>query len=137
MSKELEALETLFKDIEQCSIDLARADLDEYKLIEVALKEHEQYKAIEERLGIDLIKHLKLQLDGGYFKVPDRVVEEFCTSFKPNEIVGRIPDSVSPEGIRLTYYDKWDNTCEPIKYFYSWANEGKTWALTKEELEKK
>ena len=93
-----------------------------------------QLEDIEERLGIDLVKYLKLQLDGGYFKVPKKVVEEFCTSFKPNQIVNCIPDNVSPEGITLTYYDKWDNTCEPIKYLYSWANEGNSWASTKEEL---
>lgn len=38
MSKSLDALNTIFNDLENASIDLARADLEEYKIIEKELK---------------------------------------------------------------------------------------------------
>ena len=134
MSKELEALETVFKDIEQCSIDLARADLDEYKLIEAALKEHEQYKAVEKELGVDLKILLK-----AFKKVDDYYNKNEVVYMKSHD--GEI---FAVKGISLHYcpcrffitpnYDREGKS----QFMTYWLKDyGKTWALTKEELEKK
>ena len=49
--KSLEALNTIFNDLENASIDLARADLEEYKIIEKELK------------AFEILKTKRVQLD--------------------------------------------------------------------------
>ncbi len=125
MINSLEALERLFKDIEQCSIDLARADLDDYKIIEKALKEHEQYKAIEQELGIDLVTLLDKALKNGLwyyskqkghlFVAPSCLLLNVFHKFIYADLVDNCGRRTGRLIIKLSAY-------------------GKTWALTKEEL---
>lgn len=118
MSKGLEALERLFKDIEYCSIDVARADLDDYKIIEKELKELEQYKAIEQELGIDLITLFKL------------VKSKKIYSFGHDNIM---ENSISGINIYDNTITIWNGYCHSN---YPLSEYGKSFALTKEELKK-
>lgn len=90
----------------------------------------------EEKLGIDLNFFLSLIIDGAYFKVPKEISDVLRTSYDENEIVYKHPSSaeINKEGITIEFYDRWDNTVDPEKYFYSINDYGKTWASTKEEL---
>lgn len=132
MSKGLEALETLFNDLENASIDLARADLEEYKTIEKELKEHEQYKAIGQEFGIDLKILFK-----AFKKVDDYYNENEVVYMKSSK--GEI---FTVKGISLHYcpcsffitpnYDPEGKS----RFMTYWLKDyGKTWALTREELE--
>ena len=94
------------------------------------LKEHEQYKAIEQELGVDLVTLFK--------------------ALKCNEFYSKHPETGEVSWIALPelYYcgRKWNIGCgsmifnEQEKCCDSWdcdpKDYGKTWALTREELEK-
>ena len=54
MSKELEALDRLNMYAECAECDYCSNPDEDYKIVEKALKEHEQYKNIEEQLSINL-----------------------------------------------------------------------------------
>lgn len=89
-------------------IGLAQGELNE---LEKELKEHEQYKAIEKEIGIDLITLLKVQTMGAYFKGKDK------------------------KWIPMTdYNEKCFKLSETEIYRFYFKDYGKTWALTKEEL---
>lgn len=112
MSKGLEALELLYKEginiLELLCKDIPnefkqrRMSLynDWKKIIEQELKEHEQYKDIEEKLGIDLVSF-------------------FTTIWFPDR---------DENGVNHPF--PINNVAEVLKKKY-----GKTWALTREELE--
>ena len=143
MSKELEALVKL-KDRADHDEYLFRQNTDKEKAIkfldenssyvssiETALKEHEQYKAIEQELGIGLATLLKA-LKGLIYKPTYEKMIKYCG--------GRYPRY--EEGFHLRYNEPTN------KYFLEvgspldeWQvlelkDYGKTWALTRKELNK-
>lgn len=111
MNEGLEALERLTKihnhnDFKEC-----------YKIIEKELKEYEQYKAIEQELGIDLITLFKAIRNGVFVKgqetqYPLALIRKHYSSGKTK------------------YYVFHNGREKEIKL----NNYGKNWALTKEEL---
>lgn len=111
MIKGLEALEHLNKNI------IVAEDIDEdFNTIEKELKEHEQYKTIEQELGIDLITLFKA-LKCFYAKDMDI----YCSHPNPFYLTC---------GKQGEWYISW------IAHDYKISDYGKTWALTREELEK-
>jgi hypothetical protein len=100
-----------------------RYDLEQFETIEQALKEHEQHKAIEQELGIDLITLIKALKNGAWYI---HITEE-----KKYYEYEKHPE------LKLNY-DRWCicfdyEHCYPISSYLD-KNDG--WALTKEELEK-
>lgn len=91
-------------------------DTKQYAAIENELKEYEQHKAIEQELGIDLVTLFKALKNGCYIKP----WEEIKYSYEIR---------TGSDNINLFLLDENDND-------YSLKDYGKTWALTKEELEK-
>ena len=84
-----------------------------------------EYRKIEEELGIDLITlfNIDKQLNTKkeiWFKIEDEIEENF--RFDSYYII----DLKHKAFVKIV--------CEPIDYFY-FKDYGKTWALTKEELE--
>jgi len=106
-------------------IGVTREELTE---LEIELKEHEQYKAIEEELGIDLVKiftafknNLIYAKNPYGFDTDTKIVEAFKISIERGRICGSfsLPSEMfNHAGWKLADY-------------------GKTWALTREELERK
>ena len=93
--------------------------------IEKDLDQLEEYRKIEEELGIDLITlfNIDKQLNTKkeiWFKIEDEIEENF--RFDSYYII----DLKHKAFVKMV--------CEPIDYFY-FKDYGKTWALTKEELE--
>lgn len=89
--------------------------------------EYNGYKAIEQEIGIDLITLSKLKKNGGYFKVHNKIyfckgedIYFYCYTFK-KDIVIKIDFVIENVGT-------WNASV--LRY-------GKSWALTKEELEAK
>ena len=62
MSKELKTWENLLEGYDKNEDVIYFADKDKLDTIEVALKEHEQYKAFEEEAGISVFKLFSKQL---------------------------------------------------------------------------
>lgn len=131
MSEVLEALKKVKWKLEDEGI-LGK----EYELcdtIEKALKEHEQYKAIEEELGIDLTllgKALKA------IKYIDHYKEKFFY------VKGSSGTIYPVQGAELCYcptkfFISIISRNEDMRFMTYWLDDyGKTWALTREELEK-
>ena len=98
----------------------------ELDTIEKALDEHEQHKAIEQELGVDLITLFKALKEPAYVVVKDKIVETYCGH------IGEECKTIDFEIDGKDYKNLYD-----IETFYVLTNEyGKTWALTREELEK-
>ena len=103
------------------------ADNEEsFKIIEKDLDLLEEYRKIEEELGIDLITlfNIDKQLNTKkeiWFKIED----EIDASYRYDGDY-YIIDLKHKAFVKMV--------CEPIDYFY-FKDYGKTWALTKEELE--
>ena len=119
MSKGLEA----FKRIKSRYNDRVCIDiLEDFDTIEKELKEHEQYKAIEEELGIDLYTFFTVKKRGYiYYRALDGSIRkskvwaqffgyDWCWYI-------RNPKKKDRKRVRMRHY-------------------GKTWALTEEELKK-
>lgn len=148
MSKELEALKTLSHIANYIHSDYEYEE--EETVIENALKEHEQYKAIEEKWGIDLLLFSKIMetqtlcwkdRHNGYIH---NIASEFI-SIKPYiSIGGFVMFEFSWNDRNLYNYKNCDVIINEIEspmglphiYLLLKASDyGKTWALTKEELE--
>lgn len=90
--------------------------------IEKDLERLEKYKSIEEEIGIDLITLFKAVKNDFYFKYKDKIISSNDYSFltraniRGDWVLDIISDNLSLLLIKLKDY-------------------GKTWALTKEELE--
>lgn len=85
-------------------------------IVKKELKEHEQYKAMEEELGIDLLTLFKALKNGIWVKTKNGISQHFTVSIR-----------------------KWLQTNTYCLYYrpytHIWFEDyGKTWALTKEEL---
>lgn len=123
MSKGLEA----FNRINNKSLHLSMHLQEGYEYqqdletIERALKEHEQYKDIEEELGIDLYHIMEAILNGYYWKD----IEGNICHFPELDFIRKDICDESP--CRLNHY-YWNHTGKYLEDY------GKTWALTKEEL---
>ena len=99
---------------------------EEYDTIEKDLDQLEEYRKIEKELGIDLITlfNIDKQLNTKkeiWFKIED----EIDASYRYDGDY-YIIDLKHKAFVKMC--------CEPIDYFY-FKDYGKTWALTKEELE--
>ena len=117
MNKELEAFEEiktvmhkLFGGVERCEKSL--------DIVEKALDEHEQYKAIEQELGIDLVTLFKALKNGIY-----------CLEQPGNQIVYLEPYFVGMDTFGVWHYTT-KTTIKELKDY------GKTWALDKNDLTK-
>ena len=136
-SKKLTALEALdlLKKLKQNNIDDQEVEDILLGIVEEELKEHRLLKNIEEELGIDLVTLFKALKDGFYIKYNDKIVHIF-------------PD----KHITINFWYKTINVFIPPKFFIDckkgadylsetideeyWFNDyGKTWSLTREELE--
>ena len=127
-SKELTALEALklLKKLKKNNIVDQEVEDILLDIIEEELKEHRLLKNIEEELDIDLITlfNIEKQLNTKkeiWFKTED----EIDASYRYDGDY-YIIDLKHKAFVKIV--------CEPIDYFY-FKDYGKTWALTKEELE--
>lgn len=111
MSKELKALER----IKKC-LFWSDKGLNNIAIIKAALKEHDQYKAIEKEYGIDLVTLNKIRkVRKGYAFIGDYVMQYEITEI--NLVKGTV------KGI-----------CDGCWHIEKIKDYGKTWALTREEL---
>lgn len=95
----------------------------QFDTIEKALKEHEQYKATEEDLGINLLTFVKvLKAPEIYVKRKNEIFEVLHCDIRWDIVVNSIA-IVLEESKNHTLYS-----------IYHLRDYGKTWALTKEEL---
>lgn len=119
MSKELEAWKNLLEGYDKTEDVIYFVDKDKLDTIEVALNKCEQYKASEEELGIDLLTLIKANNDGAYFKEDLRYY------------IANI--DLKHKCVRLIkHYEAEDDfDCHYVMF----KEYGKTWALTREELE--
>lgn len=126
MSEGLEKLALIQKVFEKLAdwnaYDLAKLDKDyetnfdlDFLEIEKALKEHEQYKTVEQKLGIDLVTKNKVEQSNEVY-VEGLGIAEIMNYYRT--------------GISLDKYDASGN-----QMFLRYKDYGKTWALTREELE--
>lgn len=121
MSKGIEALKKIenacFTKIDKWEgfVDVPIYTTEHFTIIEKELKEHEQYKFIEEKLGIDLVTLFKALKNGIW--IYDNGNPFFTSRIKLTMQLDAIHCSISDIEVLLKDY-------------------GKTWALTKEELEK-
>jgi len=106
-------------------------DVDERK----AINKLGELEDIEQKLGIDLVRYLRVRIDGAYFKVPKEICDEFPTSYFEGGIVHLMVKDITALGVSVWFWDHWDATTESKEWFYPSEDLGKTWALTKEELE--
>lgn len=87
-----------------------------------------QLEDIEEELGIDLITFVKAQLNGVWFKSNEiEKEEEFSVEYK----VKHLPVRFIASEKCFALIDENNCQCGDLRF----RNYGKTWALTKEELE--
>ena len=121
-----EALDNLHR----CALCYKSSNHDEWinhcrkvrNIIEKDLERLEKYKSIEEELGVDLITLFKAVKNDFYFKYEDKIISSNDYSFQTREnirgdwVLDIISNNLSLLLIKLKDY-------------------GKTWALTKEELE--
>ena len=119
MSKELEALKRL-----KWGLDITQEEhINLCECIEKGLKEHEQHKAIENELGIELTTLINAVKNGIYEKFEDGEYVKFnglCMSIKPHKLKLNVNKKCLERG----------------NDYFHFKDYGKTWALTKEELEK-
>lgn len=109
----------------ECGKD-ERIDKD-FDVIETELKEHEQNKTLEQELGIDLVTLFKALKNGACFKRYDK---------NGNVEIKRVPlenISLRKSGEEWVFDIKLKNFSTG---YIIRGNYGKTWALTREELEK-
>lgn len=128
MSKGLEALKIVKNELKfyyQDEWNITRYPKD-IETIEKELKEYEQYKAIEKELGVDLITLFKALREPAYVIVNDKIVETYC---------GHIGEECKTIDFEID--GKYYKNLYDVETFYVLTKEyGKTWALTREELEK-
>ena len=139
MSKELEALKEIrnsntlvYTPLGYEEIDIKDYYAEEFNIVEQALKEHEQHKAIKQEFGIDLAllsKALKA------IKCIDHYKEKFFY------VKGSSGTIYPVQGAELCYcptkfFIRIISRNEDMRFMTYWLEDyGKTWALTKEELE--
>lgn len=126
MSRELEALKRIHR---ACSLYLDYANdgvqEEDFKIIEAALNKLDKLENIEEKLGFDLIKFLKATINGIYIKEFKKLYLDY--NFEP---------TIYRFNNKGKYFER---ECEDMgarwieKYYLK--DYGKTWVLTKEELE--
>lgn len=119
MSKQLEELEELYEEACHYATPMDRdGKLNAlYFSLKQTLKEYEQLKIIGEELGIDLITKDRVErADEVYSKFYDEYIDDFTLHRYGVEINNR--------------YDASGNN-----HILLYKDYGKTWALTKEELE--
>lgn len=124
MSKGLEELEKAKKRTGlPLNQEFAPVTEKEIAIIEQELKEHEQYKATEEDLGINLLTFVKvLKAPEIYVKRKNEIFEVLHCDIRWDIVVNSIA-IVLEESKNHTLYS-----------IYHLRDYGKTWALTKEEL---
>ncbi len=147
-SKKLTALEALelLKKLKKNNIDDQMVEDMLLDIIEEELKEHRLLKNIEEKSGIDLITLFKAYSLGFYSKENNEItykrygvviVGKYIVETKPVYAVKETTlnssyygDVESMKIVDNAYYWEW-KTCK----HWEIKDYGKTWALTKEELE--
>ena len=121
MSKELKAFEKITNY--KCSCMSEKIECKE--IIKKTLEEHEQYKAIEQELGIDLRVLFKALRNNCYVKIKDRIVETLGG--------GSLTDECKYIEFAVDGKD-YCNRYDVETIYFGVKDYGKTWALTKEEL---
>lgn len=132
MSKGLEALKYLKENKRRHWVDGDKSTecLD---TIEKELKEHEQYKAIEDKLGIDLITLFKALKNGIWVKDLKNNVYKVSCHLCRVETGGGVDCSLGLAFQQNGNY-KWRYLVLDTRRDSDIKDYGKTWALTKEEL---
>ena len=133
MSKELKTWENLLEGYDKNEDVIYFADKDKLDTIEVALKEHEQYKAFEEEAGISVLLLIRL------IKYLDKVYRyDLDEPFYVKDMLSGEVNPITPVYLGLDLENKRlvesYNADEPWETEYSFSEYGKTWALAKEEL---
>lgn len=119
MSKGLEKIELLKSLANDGRIAYDITKYNEWlKIIEEELKEHEQHKAIENELGIDFITLIKAGKEGIWYKSNGTFYFDHFDISLVNKC-----------------FRKYIDYCRSYMSF-AFKDYGKTWALTKKELEK-
>lgn len=96
-----------------------RHEFEEQHKEEYAVHKLGMLEDIEEELGIELIKVCLFALKGGYYKAESSLAT---------------PTHISPTDIDVDFFFKYFNCYDSCISLY-FKDYGKTWALTKEELE--
>ena len=126
--KSKEALKDI-KDVLDMLIDFARLNINEdikkqkFEIIKKDLDLFEEYRKIEEEIGVDFITLVKMLKDDVYINDGGIV----------NEIGHIYKDQVKS----IEHWPVWGFTIgddDEIKSFYAFKDRGKTWALSKEEF---
>ena len=126
--KSKEALKDI-KDVLDMLIDFARLNINEdikkqkFEIIKKDLDLFEEYRKIEEEIGVDFITMIKMLKDDVYINDGGIV----------NEIGHIYKDQVKS----IEHWPVWGFTIgddDEIKSFYAFKDRGKTWALSKEEF---
>lgn len=129
-NKELTALEalTLLKNLRQSNIDDQEVEGILLDIIEEELKEHRLLKKLEEELGIDLITLFKALKDKQVIFKHIYGLKKPKIYLETHKIAGLLFDGKN--------YDLWLYDNGYGNQFCAYTKDyGKTWALTKEELE--
>ena len=99
------------------------------------LEQLEKYKSIEEELGIDLITLFKALKDGFYIKYNGEIVHIFPDKHITINFWYKIINVFVPPKFFIDCKKGTNYLSETIDEEYWFKDYGKTWALTKEELE--
>ena len=126
MSKQLEELEELYEEACHYATPMERDGIISslYFSLKQELEKYEQYKNIEDELGIDLVTLFKA-LKQGHIWVKDTELKEqiqSCCNYQ-----------LGMTGNECYFYCQY-GCCDTSYDFYKIKDYGKTWALTKEEL---
>ena len=122
------------KEVEECATSVVVSNIGRVcgkTITKQIMFELFEYKSIEEKLGIDLVTLFKALKHGIFAK--DIIIYHLSGEVSENQ-------RLDPKYLRINLWDEcleWDNIWNPKDgiHQYEFLDYGKTWALTKEELQ--
>ena len=121
------------KDVEDCATSVAATIISRTcgkTLTNQIFLELLEYKSIEEQLGIDLVTYFKAMVNGVYYDAGGKTI-------KYHKVDGEhfIDIDIQHQMLDLMYVESFRYNCYLLEMSLKTYDYGKTWALTKEELE--
>ena len=120
------------EEVKECATSVVASQLGRVcgkTLTKQIITELLEYKCIEEELGIDLITLFKALKNGVYYDIGSKTIRYY-------EIDGSqyIDIDIQDQFLNLMYVSPYEDSCH-CEMSLALDDYGKTWALTKEELE--
>ena len=121
------------KDVEDCATSVAATIISRTcgkTLTNQIFLELLEYKSIEEQLGIDLVTYFKAMVNGVYYDAGNKNIKYYKV-----DGIHYIDIDIQHQILDLMYVNSFAYNCYNLEKSLKTYDYGKTWALTKEELE--